>query len=116
MGRQKHLAYAVFTGSRQTHAGITRRTPQELMRDLQKYSRAVTSTRITSLCATVGEIFEHLQALADDVVRFVTFDVDDKSNPARIFFVSRVVEPLLRWKPWKFHSYLSSEKGRSFSC
>jgi hypothetical protein len=86
------------------------------MRDLQKYSRAVAGTGITSLRATVGEIFEHLQALADDIVRFVTFDVDDKANPARILFVSRVVEPLLRWKPWKFHSYLSSEKGGFFSC
>ena len=86
------------------------------MRNLQKYSRAVTSAGITSLRATVREIFEYLEALADDVVRFVALDVDDKPNPARILLVLRVVEPLLRWKPWKFHSYLSSEKGRSFSC
>jgi hypothetical protein len=42
----------------------------------------------------------------------LTFDVDDKADPARIFFVLRVVEALLQWKPWKFHvTYLVKKAG-----
>ena len=68
-GRQKHLPYAVFAGSRQFDAGITGRTPQEFVRTLQN-SRPVTSAGIASLRAAVREIFEYLQTLTDDVVRF----------------------------------------------
>jgi len=45
-------------------------------------------------------------------VRLLAFDVDDKADAAGIFFVLRVVEPLLPWKPWKFHvTYLVKKAG-----
>ena len=58
------------------------------------------------------EIFEDLQSLTNDVVRFLALDVDDKTDPTRIFLVLGVVEPLLQWKPWKLHiTYLVKKAG-----
>jgi hypothetical protein len=58
------------------------------------------------------KILENLQTLTDDIVRPLAFDVDDKADAARILLVLRVVEPLLRWKPWKFHvTYLVRKAG-----
>ena len=111
-GRQKHLPYAVLAGLRQFDANITGCAPQEFVRYLEQNSGAVPRTGIATLRAAVREIFEDLQTLADDVVRLLALDVDDKADAAGIFFVSRVVEPLLRWKPWKFHvTYLVRKAG-----
>ena len=111
-GRQKHLPYAVLAGSWQFDAGITGCTPQEFVRHLKQNSGAVPRAGIATLGAAVREIFEDLQTLTDDVVRLLAFDVDDKADAAGIFLVSRVVEPLLRWKPWKFHvTYLVKKAG-----
>ena len=111
-GRQKHQPDAVLAGTGQVDAGITGCAPQEFVRHLKQNSGAVPRARIATLRAAVREIFEDLQTLTDDVVRFLALDVDDKADPAGIFLVSRVVEPLLRWKPWKFHvTYLVKKAG-----
>ena len=102
----------VLAGHRQFDAGITGCAPQEFVRYLEQNSGAVPRAGIATLRAAVRKIFEDLQTLTDDVVRLLAFDVDDKADPAGIFFVSRVVEPLLRWKPWKFHvTYLLKKAG-----
>ena len=74
------------------------------MRYLKQNSGAVPRARIATLRAAVREIFEDLQTLLDDVVRLLAFDVDDKADAAGVFLVSRVVEALLRWKPWEVPS------------
>lgn len=73
------------------------------MRDLEKNSRAIAGAGIAPLRAAVSEIFENLEPLADDVMRLPALDVDDKADPARIFLVLRVVEPLLVRKSWNVH-------------
>jgi len=102
----------VLAGPRQFDAGITGCAPQDFVRYLEQNSGAVPRAGIATLGAAVREIFENLQTLTDDVVRLLAFDVDHKADAAGIFFVSRVVEPLLRWKPWKFHvTYLVKKAG-----
>jgi hypothetical protein len=85
------------------------------MRHLQQNAGAITGARVATLRPSVGQILEDLEPLTDDLVRFLALDVDDKADPTRIFFMLRVVQPLLPWKPWKFHhAYLVKKAG--FSC
>ena len=43
------------------------------------------------------EIVKRGQAVADDLVRFPAFQVDDEAHPAAIVFVAGVVQTLGRW-------------------
>jgi len=81
---------------------------------LEQNPCTVTSAGIATLRTSVGEILQDLESLTDNVVGFLTLDVDDEPDPTRVFFLLRVVEPLLPWKPWKFHhAYLVKKAGLS---
>jgi len=81
---------------------------------LQQNAGTVTGTGIATLGTSMGKILEDLESLTDNVVGFLALDVDDEPDPARVFFLLRVVESLLPWKPWKFHRvYLVKKAGLS---
>ena len=64
------------------------------MRNLQQHARAVTGARIASAGAAMGEVIEHLDALADNVVRARPLDVDDEAYAARVVLVLGRVKAL----------------------
>ena len=64
------------------------------MRNLDQEARAVAGIVLASTRAAMVEIIERGQAVADDLVRFPAFQVDDEAHPAAIVFVSRVVQTL----------------------
>ena len=70
---------------------------EKLVRNLNQDARAVAGIVFASACAAMVEIVERGQAVADDLVRFPAFQVDDEAHPAAIVFVSRVVQPLCKW-------------------
>jgi hypothetical protein len=60
----------------------------------------------------MAQVFKDLKPLLNDSVRFLACDIDDKPDPAGVFFLFRVVEALLRWKPGNAHrSYLVRNGG-----
>jgi hypothetical protein len=46
----------------------------------------------------MGKVFQYLKSFADNVVGFLSFDIDDKADPTRILLVLRIVEPLSEGK------------------
>jgi hypothetical protein len=42
------------------------------------------------------QVYEKLEALADDAVGFLTFDVGDKAHAARVMLMPRIVKTLFR--------------------
>ncbi len=109
---KEQLPDPVLAGARKRDARVARGPLQKLVGNLKKNPGAVAGAGVAPLRTPVGQVFEYLKALTDDVMRFLAFDVDDKADAARVFLVSRVVEPLLRWKPWEFHhAYLVKKAG-----
>ena len=58
------------------------------MRNLQQHAGAVAGARIASACAAMGQVVEDLDALAHDIVRALTLDVDHEADPACVVLVS----------------------------
>jgi hypothetical protein len=81
------------------------------MRDLNENAGAVARFGIASACAAVRQINKDFDPFADNVVRAFAIEIDDKSHPARIVFILRVIKPLgLRGKRhaseysfWHYH-------------
>ena len=87
---------AIFAARRKFEAELARFAAQELMRNLQEHAGAVAGARIASACTAMGQVVEDLDALAHDIVRALTLDVDHEADPACVVLVSRRVEALCR--------------------
>ncbi|OQY32629.1 MAG: hypothetical protein B6I38_04410, partial [Anaerolineaceae bacterium 4572_5.1] len=59
-----------------------------------------------ALRASVGQIFQNGESLANNLLRFYPFDVDHKTNAAGIVLKSGVVESLFGGRPVKFFLHL----------
>jgi hypothetical protein len=58
------------------------------------------------------QILKNLEPLFNNGMGFLALDIDDKTDPTGVFFLLRVVEALLRWKPGDAHrSYLAKNVG-----
>ena len=66
------------------------------MRDLNQNARTVTSFRITSTGATVGQIDEDLYPLFDDLMAFLAANAGYEADAASVVLVRRVVKTLRR--------------------
>ena len=66
------------------------------MRHLNGDARAVAGFRIAAARAPVRQIDQNLNALENDVVRFLAFDIGYKADPASIALVRRIVKSLRR--------------------
>ena len=64
------------------------------MRDLDQNSSAVPGLGIASAGATMCQINQHLNALADDLVTLPTANIRDESDAACIVLVGRIVQAL----------------------
>src|SRR2546430_2203078 len=67
------------------------------MRRLDKNARTIAGVGLATARAPVVEIEEHLEGLADNVVRFLAFDIDDETDAAGFMLELRVVQALL-WR------------------
>src|SRR5215471_2866770 len=64
------------------------------MRNLDKNPGAVTRFGITAARATMCQVNQDLDALEDNVVRFVALDVGHKTNPAGVMFQAGMIKAL----------------------
>ena len=64
------------------------------MRDLDENAGAVSRLRIAAAGATMCQVQQNLNALADDFVTLVAGDAGDKPDTAGVVLVRRVVETL----------------------
>ena len=92
--RQERHADAVLAGGRQGEAELGALAREELVRDLDQHAGAVAGFRIAAAGAAVGQVDEDLNALDDDVVRFLAFDVGNEADTAGVVFLARIVQPL----------------------
>ena len=76
------------------------------MRNLDQEARAVAGVVFTSTCTTMVHIYECRDAVADDLMRFPSFQVDDEAHCAAIVFVSAGRTDL----------GLAVDLGASFAC
>ncbi len=77
------------------------------MWNLQQNAGAIAGVGIGSLCSSMREILQYLESLANDGMRLLPLDIDNKTNPTRVLFVLRIIQPLLARKPGKVHVYIS---------
>ena len=88
--RQKQRADGVVARRRQFKAERGRLFGEEFVRGLHQYAGAVAGARIGADRAAVLEIEQDRQRVLDDLVRFASLDVGNKSDPAGIFFQRRI--------------------------
>ena len=93
---QKDQTGAVFAGGGQGEAFFGAFAREKSVGDLNKESGAVAGLRIAATGSAVRQIDEDLDALGNDIVRFVAVDVHHEANPAGIAFVGRIVQALRR--------------------
>ena len=67
---------------------------EKLVRNLDQYARAIAGLRIAAASAAVRQIDQNLDALQNDVVRFLAVDVGDKADAAGVVLVGRIVKSL----------------------
>ena len=69
-------------GSFFTHKGV---------RHLHQQASAVTQFRVVTGRTTVRQVVQQLQALGDDIVALLAFNMGDKAHATAILFVASVV-------------------------
>ena len=67
---------------------------EEVVRQLDKDTRAIASNWVAAATAAVVEVDADFQCALDDVVRLAAFHVDDEADTAIFVFVLGVVEAL----------------------
>jgi hypothetical protein len=65
------------------------------MRDLNKNAGPISRTGITPHRTPVGQVFQDLKTLFNDIVGFMTLDIGHKPDAAGILFILGVIEALL---------------------
>ncbi len=81
-------------GGRQREAELGALAREELVRDLDQHAGAVAGFRIAAAGAAVRQVDQNLDALDDDVVRFLALDIGDEADAAGVVFLGRVVQAL----------------------
>ena len=93
---EKNHTYAVRAGLRQCETERGAFAREKFVRDLDQHTRAVAGFRIAAARAPVRQIDQNLNALENDVVRFLAFDIGYKADAASIALVRRIVKSLRR--------------------
>ena len=94
--RQKTHRHRIFAGLGQNHAGALGPFAQQRIGNLDQDAGAVAHQRVGAHRAAMVEIDQKLQALADDAVGFLAFDIGDKAHAAGIMLMPGIVEALFR--------------------
>ena len=85
---------AVLAGGRQREAQLGALAREELVRDLDQHAGAVAGFRIAAARSAMRQVDQDLDALDDNVVRFLTVKVDDEAHAAGIVLVAGIVQSL----------------------
>ncbi len=91
---KKHHSDSVFAGRRQCKAKLRTFALEKGVRNLDQNARAVARLRIATACAAMRQINQDLDALQDDVVRFLPLDIGDKAHAAGVMLILGTVKPL----------------------
>ena len=94
---QKHHPHAVLAGRRQRETQLGALAREELVRNLDQHPGAVAGLRIAAAGPAMRQVDEHLYALHDNVVRFLTLDVGHEADTAGIVLKAGVVKSLRGW-------------------
>jgi hypothetical protein len=92
--RKEDHADTVLPGRRKCEAQFGALAGEELVRDLDQYAGAVTGFRIAAARSPVRQIDQHLYALDDNIVRFLTFNVGDEADTAGVVLMAGIVQSL----------------------
>jgi len=101
--RGKYHADSVVERCRQSNAKWRTDRAKVAVRHLQKNPGTVSGIRFTAAGAAVVQIDKNLQRLADDLVGFFPFNVDNEADAAGIVLKLRIVEALFNWWSVFFH-------------
>ena len=92
-GEKRH-AYRVLTFSGNWKAQASSLASKKAKGDLNENAGAISGFWIAAARTTVREVDEHLDALAQNLVRLLAPNIDDKTHAAGIVFTRGVVQPL----------------------
>ncbi len=115
-GQEAH-GHAVSAGLGQRDAQLGAFADEEGVGNLDEDAGAVAGLRVATRRAAMGEVDEHLKALADDLVAFFAADVRDQSHAAGIVLIARMIEALrLRWAETAIRRFHGSLCEQNFRC
>ena len=92
--RQEQRAHAVVACRRQFEAQRGAFLAVKTVWNLQQDTRAVTCLRVRTHRTAVGQVDQQLQALLNNIVAFLVFDIRDEADTAGVVFVTAVIKPL----------------------
>ena len=92
-GKKAH-GHAIGARFRQLHAQFAAFAQKKCMGNLDQNARAVARLRVASGRAAMGEVDEHLKALADDLVALFALDAGNQPHAAGIVFIPWMIESL----------------------
>ena len=95
VARKKGEPGAIQAGVGERDAGLFGGLDTERMRNLEQDSGAVTGVGLAAGGTAVVEVFEDLDALAEDFVGGAALQIGDETDATRIMLKPRIVEPLL---------------------
>jgi hypothetical protein len=64
---------------------------------LKQNPGAITCTRISANRTAMSQIGQQIQALTDNAMAFLAFDMNDKTNATRIVLIARIIQTLSAW-------------------
>ena len=91
---QENLAHAIFFCARQCDLSTRRGGLQKFMGCLQQYASAVTGIGFATAGATVIQLHQGGNGVAQNGVRLLAFEVGDETDATRVVLELRVVETL----------------------
>ena len=92
VARHEEMADAILAGRRQLEALRGHLLAEEAVGNLHQHAGAVAHQRIGADGAAMRQVFEHGEAVLDDLVRLDALHVDDEADAAGIMLVARIVE------------------------
>ena len=91
---QKAHGHAVSARLGQLHSQLAALAHEKGVGNLDQDAGAVAGLRVAARGAAMGEVDQHLEALADNLVALFAADVGDKPHAAGIVLIARVIEAL----------------------
>ena len=97
-GQETH-GHRIMASLGKVDRGRVRPVTQQGIGNLDQNPGAVSHEGIGTHGTPVVQVDENLQTAGHDFVRFAPLDVGDKTHPARVMLVARIVQTLLLWSP-----------------
>src|SRR5262245_14534637 len=94
VARHEQRADSVFAGLGQFETELVCGLGEELVRNLNENSGAITGARISADRAAMFEVAKDRERVVDDLVRLAALDVGDEADAARILLERRIIKTL----------------------